>query len=64
MTTTTSKAEPTIEFSDSYEWPVGNAGDPRWPRQTTVRLFRRDEIGQRLLVDERTYVLVSDVDDE
>ena len=48
----------TIDYGDSFDIAWGNVGDPRWPAEITVRLFRRNERGERLIVDERRYMEV------
>lgn len=52
--------EEKIGYLDTVSLDWGNVGDPRWPKVVTARIFRRDKIGQRLLIDERRYQLIED----
>jgi len=53
--------EPLIDYGDSFEVNMGLIGqDPRWPKELTVQLFRRDDRGQRLIVEERRYARIDD----
>lgn len=50
----------TIEYGDSFTADWGNVGDPRWPKRITMRRFRRNDRGERLIVEERLYERVDE----
>jgi hypothetical protein len=49
-----------VDYGDSFDIEWGTIGDPRWPAEITVRLFRRNERNERLIVDERRYARVDE----
>jgi hypothetical protein len=49
------KVEPTMTMSDHYVVGMGLVGDPRWPEQIEIKLFRDTPEGERHLVEIRRY---------